>query len=56
MIGNRVKYTITTQQTQRISLEILHTIASICEENGFRYYLFGSIPKPVDMTPCGTEI
>ena len=40
MIGNRVKYTITIQQTQRISLEILHTIASICEENGFRYYLF----------------
>ena len=31
--------TITIQQTQRISLEILHTIASICEENGFRYYL-----------------
>lgn len=39
MIENRAEYTITIQQTQRISLEILHTIASICEENGFRYYL-----------------
>ena len=31
--------TISIQQTQRISLEILHTIAFICEEQGFRYYL-----------------
>lgn len=33
------KDSLTTLQTQKISLEILHTIASICEVNGFRYYL-----------------
>ena len=39
MNNNRMENTISIQQTQRISLEILHTIASICEEQGFRYYL-----------------
>lgn len=31
---------LTIRQTQKISLEILHTIAEICEKQDFRYYLF----------------
>ena len=31
---------LTIRQTQQISLEILHTIAEICEKQDFRYYLF----------------
>lgn len=35
-----VKTPLTIQQTQAISLEILHTVANICEKQNFRYYLF----------------
>lgn len=30
---------LTIRETQKVSLEILHTIASICEQEGFRYAL-----------------
>ena len=33
------KEPLTMHETQRIALEILHTIAQICEERGLRYYL-----------------